>query len=35
MQYQGKKGDDFVWQCFKCGAKYFDNTKDNDLVDID
>jgi len=33
MQYQGKKGDDFVWQCFKCGSKYFD--KSNDLVDID
>ena len=34
MQYQGRKGNDFVWQCFKCGAKYFDNSKSNDLIDI-
>lgn len=23
MQYQSKMQDDFVWQCFKCGKKYF------------
>jgi len=35
MQYQGKKDGDFVWQYFKCGAKYFDNPKSNDLIDIE
>lgn len=23
MQYQVKKQNSFVWQCFKCGKKYF------------
>ena len=22
MQYQTKKGDRFLWQCFKCGKQY-------------
>ncbi|HXV39226.1 MAG TPA: hypothetical protein VD699_06625 [Nitrosopumilaceae archaeon] len=35
MQYQGKKDNDFVWQCFKCGIRYFDNSKSDDLIDID
>lgn len=28
MQYQSKQNDSFVWQCFKCGKKYF-------VVDVD
>ena len=23
MQYQKKIGEKFVWQCFRCGKKYF------------
>ena len=23
MQYQLKKHNSFIWQCFKCGKKYF------------
>jgi len=23
MQYQNKINDKFLWQCFKCGKKYF------------
>ena len=23
MQYQSKKHNSFIWQCFKCGKKYF------------
>ena len=23
MQYQEKKDGKFLWQCFKCGKKYF------------
>jgi hypothetical protein len=34
MQYQGRKDNAFVWQCFKCGAKYFDNSKNDGLIDI-
>ncbi len=29
MQYQLKIDDCFVWQCFKCGKKYFVNQTDN------
>lgn len=35
MQYQGKKGDNFVWQCFKCESKFIDVRKNNDLIDIE
>lgn len=23
MQYQSKTQDSYIWQCFKCGKKYF------------
>ena len=31
MQYQEKKDGKFLWQCFKCGKKYFvsENIGDN------
>ena len=31
MQYQEKKDGKFLWQCFKCGKKYFisENIDDN------
>ena len=29
MQYQSKIHDSFVWQCFKCGKKYFVNQTEN------
>ena len=33
MQYQSKTDDCFVWQCFKCGKKYFVSQND-DVCDI-
>jgi len=31
MQYQKKRDGKFLWQCFKCGKKYFvsENIDDN------
>ena len=28
MQYQKKEEEKFVWQCFRCGKKYFVYTED-------
>ncbi len=33
MQYQKKINDVFLWQCFKCGKKYF-VSDDSDKYDI-
>ncbi|QUC63945.1 hypothetical protein NsoK4_05635 [Nitrosopumilus sp. K4] len=33
MQYQSKLQDSFVWQCFKCGKKFF-VTNDNGTYKI-
>lgn len=35
MQYQGKRGNEFVWQCFKCEAKFIGVKETDDLIDID
>jgi ribosomal protein L37AE/L43A len=35
MQYQGKKENNFVWQCFKCESKFIGVREPNDLIDLD
>ena len=32
MQYQKKIEGKFVWQCFRCGKKYFVFTKDGKTI---
>ena len=32
MQYQKKVDGKFVWQCFRCGKKYFVFTKDGKTI---
>ena len=32
MQYQKKIEDTFVWQCFRCGKKYFVHTENEKTV---
>jgi hypothetical protein len=32
MQYQKKSNEKFLWQCFKCGKKYFVSEKLGDYL---
>ncbi len=32
MQYQKKIEDEFVWQCFRCGKKYFVHTENGKTI---
>ena len=32
MQYQKKIEDRFVWQCFRCGKKYFVHTENGKTI---
>ena len=32
MQYQAKKDNKFLWQCFKCGKQYLVSGNTNDSI---
>ena len=33
MQYQTKKEEKFLWQCFKCGKQYLVSTNIDDAIE--